>query len=96
MARLERIQRGRSAASVATYRRQIEGFLDWLGREVRPTAPGEVMLADVEGYLKALFYGSSNSNATRANKLSAIRSYFTYLVYSGEIPADPTTRIPGR
>jgi site-specific recombinase XerD len=90
----ERIQRGRSAASVATYRRQVEGFLDWLRREGRPTVPEEVTSADVEDYLKALFYGSSNSNATRAGKLSAIRSYFIYLVYSGVILVDPTARIP--
>lgn len=90
----ERIQKGRSAASVATYRRQVEGFITWLEQQGRSTTAADVTSADVEDYLKALFYGSSNSNATRANKLSAIRSYFIYLVYSGAISVDPTAKIP--
>lgn len=90
----EHIIRGRPKYSVRASQRRVEEFIAWIEAQGRPTLPGAVSRGDVGDYLRALFYDRANSNATRAAKLAAVRSFFTFLTYRGAIPSDPTAGIP--
>ncbi|GAB4390243.1 MAG: tyrosine recombinase XerC [Thermodesulfovibrionales bacterium] len=89
----ERIQRGRSAASVALYVRCVREFVAWLEESGRPASAAEVKREDVEQYLKHLFF-LGNSNKTRATKLCALRSFFSFLSSRGLLATDPTAGVP--
>jgi site-specific recombinase XerD len=92
--RFERIVRGRPEASVGRYRRHVEEFLDWLDETHGTTAPQDVSRETVTSYLEHLFYTRRNVNSTRAQKLSAVRSFFTSLLFSGLIQEDILAAIP--
>jgi site-specific recombinase XerD len=92
--RFERVVRGRPAASVAFYQCKVAEFIAWLEASARAAAPADVTRADVTAYLEHLYFDLYNSNPTRAQKLTAVRSYFRYLGTVGLIAADPTKDIP--
>ena len=95
----EQIERGRQHAGVLQYAGTVRRFLAWLaekwgvrGDEIDPKS---VTRAEIRDYMKALFYDLKNlRGSSRANKLSALRSFFGYLKYAGVIVADPTDGIP--
>lgn len=91
----EQLQKGRQASGVSRYLRTVKMFLTWLEGNDTPLTPAGISRADVDEFLKWLFFSAGNiKNSSRANKLSAIRSFFRYLVYARVISTDPTEGIP--
>lgn len=86
--------RGYSAASVGTYARAAMQFVDWLAVEQGVASPDQVTREHVLAFMEFLFYTHHNSNSTRSAKLSAVRSFFEYLVYAHKIAVDPTFGVP--
>ncbi|MDH4101251.1 MAG: phage integrase N-terminal SAM-like domain-containing protein, partial [Nitrospirota bacterium] len=91
----ERVQRGRQPSGVDRYRRTVEMFLAWCKEKGKPEGPSSIDRADIDEFMKWLFYDAGNTkNSSRANKLSALKSYFRYLTYCGAILRDPTKGVP--
>jgi site-specific recombinase XerD len=89
------IQRGQQPRGVAQYERIIRGFFTWLVSRGFPANPAIVARDHITEWQRSIFYDSHNlSNRTRASKLSAVRSFFSYLVYSGEISHNPVKGVP--
>lgn len=90
------IQKGQSANTVRQYEKIVRTFFAWTSVEgLPPLLPGRITPEVVEEWMKYLFYEKENiSNQSRASKLSALRSFFSYLKYAGKIAADPTEGIP--
>ena len=87
------LERGRSANTVAAYRRDLDKWSDAVGRR----DVDSVTAADVTAHLTALRpAGLASSSVTRA--LSAIRNFHRYLVAEGLATTDPTGSVgaPGR
>lgn len=91
----ERIQKGRQPAGVERYRRTVLMFIDWLRETGISATPVSINRQHIDAFMKWLFISAGNTkNSSRANKLSALRSYFKYLVYAGVILNDPTRGVP--
>ncbi len=87
------LERGRSANTIAAYRRDIERWAAFLG--ARPIDAIDAVV--VTDYLASLRRdGLASSSVTRA--LSTIRSFHRYLVAEGVTTVDPTGSVipPGR
>jgi site-specific recombinase XerD len=88
------IVRGRQPRGVEQYATVVRGFFAWLESQ-HPVDIQTVSTADVEEWMKALFYDFNNiSNQSRASKLSALRSFFDWLKYANYRSEDPTKGIP--
>lgn len=88
------IVRGRQARGVEQYAKVTRSFFAWLASQLVFDIQS-VEMADIEQWMKALFYDFGNvSNKSRASKLSALRSFFGWLVYAGHRAADPTKAVP--
>ena len=84
------IEKGRSAATVEAYRRDIGRYVEWLAEH--HVAVEKVTTARVEEYLAGLRHGGlSASSVNRA--LAAIRGWSAYLFDEGYLVVDPTARI---
>ncbi len=79
---------GVSANTVAAYRRDIEGFVEWASRAelVGPTAVDRQVLRRYLAFLATRRYAKRSV----ARKASALRRYFGWARHSGRIAADPT------
>ena len=78
--------KGSSPNTVLAYKRDVEGFFDFIGDKA------EVTTADVTSYLAML--GRENAaRSTVTRKLAAIRRFFGYLVSAGISQTDPTVDI---
>jgi integrase/recombinase XerC len=91
-----RIQKGQRPNTVAQYEKIVRSFFAWTGVDGLPPLSAARITRDIVGeWLKVLFYERDNIRPqTRASKLSALRSFFSWLRYAGHIPADPTQGIP--
>ena len=92
------VYRGMQPSTASRYITHVRQFETWFGsRGVEGGAsPIDVTQADIEGWLKYLYFELSNQNATRAAKLAAIKKFFAYLVYDGLIDNNnnPAALIP--
>jgi len=81
--------RGQAKTTLETYRRGFDRFIDWLGIE-GITAP---TVRDISRFKGALAdrYAVQSVNVT----LSAVRSFYRYLVSIEAIPSNPTANISG-
>lgn len=93
-AKHERVDKGRPFISVQTYRSNIMQFLAYLDDFNRPTSPDALTRNDISEFLRHLFYTAGLRNSTRAQKLSSIRCFFSYLRYAGVTRNEPTRGIP--
>lgn len=87
------LERGRSANTVAAYRRDLERWAERVGTR----AVGTISSADITDHLAKLrAEGLASSSITRA--LSSIRSFHRFLVAEGIAANDPTGSVlaPGR
>ena len=87
------LQKGSSPATGAAYRRDLEQFENWLrNQSLTLAAPGEVRKRDIERYSAFLFReGRARSSISR--KLSAIRSFFRYLLRKKLVSDNPTAGV---
>ncbi len=75
-----------SANTLSSYLRDVRQFSAYMEREER--ALSRATQTDVENYIKYLTVrGKSASTVTRA--LASLKSFYTYLVYAGEIAMNP-------
>jgi integrase/recombinase XerD len=86
-------ERGRSANTLAAYRRDLEAYVGWLRRDLASVTPG-----DIESYVAHLRdEGKAPSSVARA--IVAVRGLHRFLAEEGSAPADPgravdTPRVP--
>lgn len=91
----EIVSKGRQKSGVKRYRQSMELFISWFEGNGKSFDAGAVSRSDIDAFMKWLFYEKSNvKNSTRAAKLSALRSFFKYMIYIGAITADPTENVP--
>jgi site-specific recombinase XerD len=87
------IQKGQRPKGVETSVKRFRQFVTWMEKEqIRGVM--DVTRGDVEEWQKSLFYDLGNVNVSRAAKLSAVRSFFRWLKYTGQRRDDPTKGIP--
>jgi integrase/recombinase XerD len=85
------LQDGLAATSLASYRRDLSAWADWLARQA-----GKDLLAaertDIEAFLAAQF--RAKAKATSINRrLSSLRRFYRLHVQQGTAKADPTLRV---
>ncbi len=89
------IQKGHKARGVEQYAKIVRSFFHWLPGAGFPTDPCLTPQDAINEWQKALFYDQGNmSNASRASKLSALRSFFNWMQYTGLISEEPTKGVP--
>ncbi len=89
------IQRGQQPRGVQQYERVVRGFFVWIEEKGFSADPEKVAKDHITEWQRSIFFEHGNiSNRTRASKLSALRSFFGFLKYSGLIDIDPTKGIP--
>jgi site-specific recombinase XerD len=89
------IQKGHKVRGVEQYAKVVRDFFLWLSEEGLDTNPLSVPQSSVNAWQKALFYDKGNlSNSTRAMKLSAVRSFFVWMKYTGLVVHEPTEGVP--
>jgi integrase/recombinase XerD len=79
-------ERGRSANTIAAYRRDLRAYCTWL--RVRGRALGDVDTATLEGYVGVL-RGEGRAPASVARALVAVRSLHRFLAEEGGATSDP-------
>jgi len=86
-------EKGYSQGTIEVYELDIgRGLFPFLHQRGKSEVE-EVTKADIRDYLDYLANGRSNSNATRARKLAAIKSFFNYLVENEELEVNPAASI---
>lgn len=85
------LERGLSARTVDAYRRDLERLASYLiTRSVR--RPGDVTATDLREFVYHLKDLGLQPSSIRRN-VSALRTYFAYLLAEGIVVADPTDRV---
>jgi integrase/recombinase XerD len=84
------VEKGASVNTIAAY----ENDLQQLAGFVEPRVDGEgwrsLSQSDIQDYILFMKDVCRYSKSTRARKLAAIRSFFSFLVTEGKVAADPT------
>ena len=86
-------EKGYSQGTIEVYKLDIEKGLFPFLRQRGKFEVREITKADIRAYLDYLVTGRGNSNATRARKLAAIKSFFNYLVENEELEVNPAASI---
>jgi len=85
------LQDGLAAASLASYRRDLTAWSEWLERHA-----GKGLLAagrdDVEAFLAAQFRAKAKASSIN-RRLSSVRRFYRLHASQGSIAADPTLRV---
>lgn len=84
------LERGRSSHTLTAYRRDLEQFVSWLHAEAGVGVTDAT--ADTIGAFASTLVGSPRSTQRR---LSAVRSFYHYLVESGQLSANPAADVSG-
>ena len=85
------LQDGLAASSLASYRRDLNAWADWLQRCAGKTLT-DAQRGDVEAFLAAQF--RSKAKATSINRrLSSLRRFYRLQLQQGATSADPTLRV---
>jgi len=87
------VEKGYSSGTTKAYQLDIErGLIPFL-RQRGKFQVGEVAKDDIRAYLNYLATVKENSNATRARKLAAVKSFFNYLAENEGLEANPAASI---
>ena len=86
-------EKGYSQGTIEVYGLDIGRGLFPFPRQQGKSEIREVTKADIRAYLDYLVTGRGNSNATRARKLAAIKSFFNYLVETEGLEVNPAASI---
>ena len=98
----QHVIRGRTKGTLDTYLKAIRQFHAWLKDQGLETNPEAVTASEIKQFMTALIYKHGNiSNATRAQKRSALKAFFDYLIseeIQGLNPVDdvPSPKVPKR
>ena len=83
----------KSTLTLTAYKTDLMQFFTWLSEnDVTVTVPGQVTRAHVNEYL-AFLSSLGRSGVTRARKLAALKSFFTYIKDEHIIASSPTDTI---
>lgn len=82
----------RAQATVIAYSKDIEQLVSFLKKNKNKTMAHEVTKADIEDFLRYLAE-NSYTKKTISRKINAIKTFFKYLLDSGEIQSDPAQLI---
>lgn len=85
-----RVERGYSLHTVDGYSRDVTEFFRSIGENIDPT---DISRVKVQSYLSSLY--STNSSASVARKMSALRTFFRYLAREGHLFHDPLSGVAG-
>lgn len=85
-----RVEKGLSANSIASYGRDLQGFVDYLADEGR--AIRETTREDIRNFLAKL-YGRGLSARSVARHLVSLRDFFRFLVKEAHMETDPTAEV---
>lgn len=85
-------ERGRSANTIAAYRRDLEGYCRWLGE--RRGSPSKVDPRELEAFVEHR-RASDAAPSSVARQLAAIRNFHRFLVAEGHRSDDPTADLDG-
>ena len=88
------LERGLSVHTVAAYLRDIEKLAGFCGESGRSKAPSEVGMSDLLDFLK-LLNGLGLGRRSQARLLSALKTFFKYLIIENVIAENPTALIEG-
>lgn len=89
-----RYERNYSEETIKSYREDIRQFGEFGEEEVKDLAPSEVNAELVREWIVSLMdKGYTSTSVNR--KLSALRSYFKFLLRKGEVTVDPLRKITG-
>jgi len=87
------IEKGFSQGTIEAYRLDIEkGLIPFL-RQQRKLEVGEATKDDIRAYLDYVATDRGNCSATKARKLAAIKSFFSYLVENEGLKVNPAASI---
>lgn len=81
------MENGLSENTLAAYRNDLAGFIQWLAAEGRLLTV--VVTADIQSYLASRF-ASGQKLRSAARLLSSLRRFYAYLIREGIIAEDPT------
>ena len=87
------IEKGFSQGTIEAYQLDIEKGLTPFLHQRGKFEVGEVTKDDIRAYLDYVATARGNSNATRARKLAAIKSFFNYLVENEGLEVNPAASI---
>src|SRR5947209_5897932 len=83
----------KSQLTLTAYKTDLSQFFTWLAEnDVTVTIPGQVTRGHVNEYL-AFLSSQGRSGVTRARKLAALKSFFTYLKDENLVTASPAGTI---
>ena len=88
------LEKGLSGNSIEAYERDVRRMALYLARELKVTSPTKVETVHLEKFLH-LLHDLEISSRSQARNLSAIRSFFQYLILEDIMTADPTELING-
>jgi len=85
-------ERGASPNTIEAYRRDLEGFLEYLSNAgVVPFMAGT---QNIQGYIATMAH-AGQAPTSRSRRLSAIKQYYRFLFAESLIDADPTAGLQG-
>lgn len=84
------LEDGLSANTLAAYRRDLEGYADWLAREADRDVQAS-RESDLRGYIAARHAGSKASSANR--RLTVFKRFFRWALREHLVQADPTLKL---
>jgi len=88
------LEKGLSGNSIEAYERDVKRMAMFLARELKVNSPTGVETKHIEKFLQ-LLNELEISRRSQARNLSAIRSFFQYLILEDIIAADPTELVNG-
>jgi integrase/recombinase XerD len=88
------LEKGLSGNSIEAYERDVRRMAMYFFDELKVTSPTKVETAHIEKFLHVL-HDLEISRRSQARNLSAIRSFFQYLILEDIIKADPTELVNG-
>lgn len=88
------LEKGLSAHSIEAYERDVRRMAMFMSGEMKISSPTKVATKDIEKFLHVL-NEVEISRRSQARMLSAMRSFFQYLMLEDMMKGDPTELVPG-
>lgn len=89
-----RYERNYSERTIVEYGRDIAQFEDFLQEKAVLFIPAEISSDDVREWVIRLMDGGASPNSVN-RRLSALRTFYKFLLKRGEVLADPTRKVTG-